>query len=315
MRQPEKINPAGNGNVNPQKESSFYRRLPQEIRNLVWVQLFSSTRIAVGFIEYPVSKFLDVTPAPNSLAALRICRRARLEIGDSWLRHILFYFPGLHTMYKRLSVLPVETITKLRHVRMSGEKFLFPCEGRNKTHCRYSIFDALRRLPGLQLDQLTILGGSWSGCNYMDLLSLIELGDGWKTLRYLDRSSELLGFRGKTRGWTPDGESRWQPQPSGLKRILEKRDGIASAPSVTIYRATESRFNGGMFDLARRVKFEQHWDPQELVYYPQDDELMTKGEKEKEMLIIVNRGAGVDYVVKDISARQLDDMGSLFPED
>lgn len=305
--------------IDPQMESPFFRILPQEIRDLVWVLLFSSTRITVGYVERDTSNFVDVKPAPNALAALHVCRRARLEIGDSWLGHVLFYFPGIEPMFEKLSVLSVDALAKLRHVRVSGEHILYAGKGPNKTEYCFSIlYRALRRLPGLQLDQLTVLGGRLPESNYIDLLSLIKMGNGWKTLRYLDRSSALIGFRAGTFNMpvkTICDEYIQQPQPSAWKRMLENRDGIASAPSVTIYRAIELGSNGAMFDPARRVEFKQVPGERGVRYWPDDDELLAAGQEEKEMLVVVKRGAGADYRVKDMSASELEDMANGIPED
>ncbi|KAH6621581.1 hypothetical protein B0J18DRAFT_230704 [Chaetomium sp. MPI-SDFR-AT-0129] len=279
MGKKENTAPVEHGNVNPQMDSPFFQRLPPEIRDLVWVQVFSSTRIAVGYLEFPLFHFAKVKPARHSLAALRVCRRARLEIGDCWLRHVRFDFPGIQTMFKKLSVLPVDTLTNLRHVRVSGEQYLRAGNGPDKTRYFYNIDCALSRLPGLQLDQLTILGSrGWS--NYIDLLGLIQFGNGWKTLRYLDRSSALLGSRADTgtgvNDWGLMDEYIRKPQPSSWKHTLEERDGISSSPSVTIYRAKESTSSGVMFDPARRVKFEQLLGEGGRTYHPDDAGLMVE---------------------------------------
>jgi hypothetical protein len=56
---------------------------------------------------------------------------------------------------------------------------------------------ALKLLPGLQLDTLTVLGLSYGPRNYDTLNGLIQHGNGWKELHYISKDSTMLGFEKK----------------------------------------------------------------------------------------------------------------------
>ncbi len=136
--------------VDPQIGSLIFRRLPQEVRDHIYTQLFSSTRFRFGERQTSRTDIVKIRPAPNGLALLRACRRANLEIGDSWLRHVLFCFENTEAMLNKLSALPADTLSKIRRMRLSSDTLLltYP-EGDFVFHRLASVF---KLLPGLQLD-------------------------------------------------------------------------------------------------------------------------------------------------------------------
>lgn len=106
--------------INAQGKSIFFSRPPQEIRDEIYRHVWSGTRLSFGS---------QIRPGSNSLALRGTCRRMRFEIGDKWLRYTLFDFGGPSIMFYKLAPLPIETISKIRHVRVYGD-----------TH-RYGLFE------------------------------------------------------------------------------------------------------------------------------------------------------------------------------
>ncbi|KAK4220872.1 hypothetical protein QBC38DRAFT_493242 [Podospora fimiseda] len=280
--------------VNEQIGSLLYQRLPQEIRDDIWCQLFSSTRFTFG--DRPTGR---IKPAPNGLAMLRTCRRAWHEIGDSWLRYVLFCFDDTNTMLDKLTRLPIDTLSKLRHMRIRGDTLMLNYP---EDDVYYRLVSVFKLLPGLCLDQLTVLSGRGHQVSYDTLGGLIKDGNGWKTLRYICFSSAVLGYPSD---WD-DLPRYWRkPQPSDWQAVMEARDGVESNPSVTVYRAKTPGHYGSILDPSTRVKFEQkpHRDhnlerPQD---FPADVELMNGDEKNKELMVVVKRGSGVRYIEEEDS--------------
>ena len=297
--------------VDPQTRSLLFQRLPQELRDYIYMLLFSNTRIMNNNARWYWSSKGTVRPVPNSLALLVVCRRARFEIGKSWLHYVLFWYGCGEEMLERLSGLPVDILSQIRHIRVTGTQI--QAQGFPGPFPAYPLVSTLKLLPGLRLDQLTVLDFTLNGKEYEILSSLIAEGNGWKTLRYVCRSSEMLGFSFRASNLSDPKCRYWRkPEPMHWQTIIERRDGTASNPSVTIYRSKARRGRWypnlspyspimnelRIFDPSKRDKFEQkpwegpYWG-QDMV--PSDPELMTEREGSKDMLIIVKRGAGADY--------------------
>ncbi|RYP48550.1 hypothetical protein DL768_005589 [Monosporascus sp. mg162] len=319
-KQQDGKDPEQSAKVNPQTGSLLFQRLPQEIRDHIWTQLFYSTRFTFG--ERPTGRIgrVKIKPAPNGLALLRTCRRAQLEIGDSWLRHVLFCFENIEAMLDKLSALSVDTLSKLRHMRVSGDTLMLSYPDDDVF---YRLVSALKLLPGLQLDQLTVLGGRGIQVNYGTLGGLIKDGNGWKTLRYICYSSAMLGFPSEHNishpmaNWEAQPEYWRKPQPKHWQTVMEGRDGVASNPSVTVYRAKEPALYGSIVDPSRRVKFEQkphHGQDLRADMFPADPELMAGDEQKKELMVIVKRGSGVNYEEKRDSPFIESDIRRDLPE-
>ncbi len=312
--------------IHLQNESSFFQILPQEIRDHVYTQLFSSTRFIIHErLRGPLGASLYSTPdvrcAPNGLALLLTCHRAWFEIGGSWVRHVLFSFETITAMLDTLTILPRHILSNIRHLRVNGDSFSIYVPGQFTT--TYPIASAFKLLPGLQLDQLTVLGGHAGQINYQALDSLIREGSGWKTLRYLCRTSEVLGFPSdrviKQLVITRRLQDMWRkPQPRHWQSVLEHRDGATSAPSVTVYRAKETAVYQSVLQASKWERFEQKprdsglgWQPGQ---FPADPRLAAKDEQRKEMMVVVKRGDGVDYQEKEGSPFLQSDMRRDYPD-
>ncbi|KAK4041665.1 hypothetical protein C8A01DRAFT_45205 [Parachaetomium inaequale] len=308
--------------ANLQSQSLLFQ-LPQEIRDHIYHQLFASTRFSFGRCVTGGIADFTVKPAPNGLALLRACRRAQLEIGNSWLRHVLFCFEDAKSMLDKLSALPTRTLSMMRRMRISGDTLMLTLpDDPDDTKVFYRLVAVLKLLPGLRLDQLTVLGTIWHQVNYDTLDGLITDGNGWKTLRYISCSSVMLGYPSRHQlpfmrpSWTEKPQSWRQPQPKHWQTVLEGRDGAASGPSVTIYRAKEPGSCGSILDPAKRVGYKQkprknpHSRPD---VFPADPELMTGDEQHKEIMVVVKRGSGVDYGERKSSPFISSDIRRDFP--
>lgn len=189
-------------------------KLPRELRDLIWIELLSSTRLTFG--APAKKKKAETQLVPNSLAFLRISKQINQETKDLWLKLVLFNFLEGEILLDKLAPLPLSILSQIRHVRLSNWLMRLPVPG--------MVFDVVYRpvalfmlLPGLQLDRFTVLADRCSGGIYYDALqSLIEKGNGWRELHFITQDSNMLGF-GKYR--VPHGscgynEYRRQPQPS-----------------------------------------------------------------------------------------------------
>ncbi len=311
-----------------------------------------------------------VRPDPNALAILRTCRRTRREIGDSWIGRVTFCFAEQETMLDVLTALSSSsststtatamdtdnrgdsggsTLSKVRRVRVGGRKLELGFPGSKFRAC-HGLASALTLLPPaeLDLDVLTVLGdGGLPRHDYETLDALVRAGAGgdgacgWRELRFVSRSSALLGYANQMPvfmgngggGGDDDDDDRmlrfWRrPQPAHWREALEARDGgekgenseseaeaetASAGSSVTVYRSTRPGQCGAVLDERTRETYEQ--TPTEGQGQGQgrrafldsygiwgDEALLADGEREKEMMVVVRRGTGADRGCKEGSS-------------
>lgn len=306
----------------PQDSSLFFQKLPPEIRLLVYSQIFSSTRLSFGKRTTLAAGQLSnirLRPAPNSLSALRVCRRVNDEIGDSWLGQVLFSFDDPETMLDKLADLDQQTLGKLRHMRYSCNHILelksHVLEDGEYLQWAYQLPAILKLLRGLRLDRLTVVGESMAQMRYHLLDALVNHSDGWKELYYLSNNSVMLGFgkHDKLFGkYEWDGDLR-APQPSTWIQGLAARDGPTA--SVTIYRSTDEALSGSMISKSATCQAfaDQVAEPGKEYGVESDTALMAPGEKGKEILVVARRGKGVDYTENGTSPMMERDIRRQWP--
>ena len=298
---------SASSSANQQVQSMFMHKLPQEIRDEIYANVFCSTRLAFG--ERSVGRIdrrrVVSSARGTALALLRTCRRTQDEIGVSWLPKLLFHFEDPESLMNKLANIPIATLKQIRHVRVSGDPLMLSY-GEHDVY--YRTAQALKLLPGLELDTLTILGNRGASVAYHTLNMLVRYSDGWKELHYLSHTSELLGYKEDMSIFGPldpmvDQYLR-QPQPTEWQKALEQRDVQASNPSVLIYRATISATPGAVLQPDTRKLFTQTFtadqDARNFGGF-EDAVLMRTGEIGKELLVVVKRGDGVDYAEKEDS--------------
>ncbi|KAK4896287.1 hypothetical protein LTR27_005809 [Elasticomyces elasticus] len=296
-------------------------QLPVEIRLEIYACLFYSTELIYGQPGHPgdshrrCHRRIAAVDRGKTLALLRTCRRVRSEIANEWLAQILFRFENITGIQLWMSFRDDDYI--------------------------YMVHHALKLLPCLQLDRLTVI--DWNNCDetvYEALDMLVRYSDGWKELHFIVRHSEFLGYKqaryddvdsedGRESEDSGDGVDDEesddsndsgdsqdddmivetcllrQPQPGAWQAALDhwERAGLRPRsqpkpqPSVVIYRST-SPTDDAVLEPDTRTRFSQSYGPgQTAKTYGKvkDTALMAPGERDRETLVVVKRGPGVDY--------------------
>jgi hypothetical protein len=275
---------------------SIFLQLPRELRDQIYDYVLASTRITFGRRGDNV-----VVPRPHALAILRVCRQIHHETHSLWISRILFSFEDTATLLNKLTGLPQGILPQIKNLRMSG-RALFLAPG-TFVHRReyYSHAWALKFLPELSLDRLTVLGVKDGRENYNVLDDLVKYGHGWRELYFIAHSS-MLGFARLEMNASTGTPLQRKPQPSHWNEVLRRQDGADSQCSVTIYRSvTANSAPGSVMDPKRREIFEQddsteEEDPTQVAPFGRDEDenLMAEGEAEKEILVIVKRRRDTD---------------------
>jgi hypothetical protein len=172
----------------------MFLQIPRELRDKIYSCLFASTRITFG--ERYTSRITTKTmkPAPNALAILRTCRQINQEAEPLWLDHVLFNFENPEDVLDKLSTLPSITLSQICHVRTSGRPLMLRPIG-DEDDAYYRLVWALKLLPGLRLDKLTVLGPSSGEVAYDTLEGLIKYRNGWRELHFITPNSTMLWLR------------------------------------------------------------------------------------------------------------------------
>ena len=270
----------------------------------------ASTRVSFGRKGDNVIK-----PRPHALAILRVCRQMHHETHALWVSRILFNFEDISTLLNKLTVLPPSTLSQIKTLRIGG-RALFLAPG-TFVHRReyYSHVWALKFLPELSLDRLTVLGVKDGRENYNVLDDLIKFGHGWRELYFISQDSSIFGFARLDVNASTGVPLQRKPQPSYWNEVLQRQDGADSQCSVTIYRSVESDAPGSVMDPKRRKIFEQEVnlteeDPTQVSPFgrDEDEQLMADGEVGKEILVVVRRGVNADISGLDRSPYKGADM-------
>jgi len=280
-------------NMDPQSSSPLFC-LPRELRDHVYTTLFSSTRLTFGKRTLSRIETQRMKPAANSLAILRSCRRVYEEAKDLWLGNVLFNFEHTEDLMDKLSALPGKTLFAIRHVRTGGRPIMMMPPG-DDDDVYYRVPYVLKLLPGLRLDSLTVLGDTSPEVAYQTIEFFINYGHGWKELRFITHSSELLAFKVVNDILGPPLYQR-EPQPRAWNEAILRRDGRDSGASVMVYRSTRLD-SGSVLKPSTRQPFNQNvTSPEALQNFAKkaDQELLSDGEKGKGLLIVVKRGRDAD---------------------
>ena len=274
-------------------------RVPQEIRDLIYEQLFRSTRLSHGYaaMDNVICGEVLITPDPHSLALLRTCRRIRFEIGGRWKRHVLFNFHDIATMMNKLTSIPREDLSELRHVRVRAEISLV-LRGRYRDLFSMdlpgSFVHYLNLLPGLRLDTLTILDTSTIDDHYrlsaLAVANLIKHGEGWRELRIISLRGELLY---KNAVEVPGLRAFWVAQ-------LKSRDGPNPQSSLEVRRFTPGTktFSAILAPQEDRSRRPNQGSRPSLSLWGRYTGYSRRGLYSQDIMIIVKRGKRVDVQQK-----------------
>lgn len=281
-------------------------QLPQELRDKVYDFLFMSTRVTFGARSTGRTEHKNIKPAAYSLALLRVCRQIFEETKTLWLRRLLFNFESIICLLDKLSSIPSTALSQIRHLRTRGHPLVLSFEDDD---VYYRLAWALKLLPSLRLDTLTVLGSSSGIVNYDTLEGLIQHGNGWKELHYITRDSSMLGFK-KQEIFMADPYWR-RPQPSTWKETLLSRDGADSKVTVAVYQAAKDKEIGAPFNEKNSRPLDQTVVPPDTLEtfgVQEDTQLMSDGQREKELLVVAKRGHAADIAEREKGPYRHDDI-------
>lgn len=288
--------------------------IPFELRKMIWDFYFFNTRLTFGIrAQFPtVSSTKIMKPAPHSLALLRACRQIHEEMkGSHWLEKVLFCFERVEELLDKLSPLPTTTLSKIRHIRTGGtplnvEPLIWVTKLDSFHHLftkEYSLAWALKFLPALQLDTLTVLFGRSDGRTYEAVESLIMHGDGWRELRCIINCNELsfpTYHTWKMMTLALIGREPTHPQPAFWTAKLLERDGVVTRAPVEIY----CFIHPNLPDILSSAETCQIVD--EMIILPPGVDVFAKADsteaRKKAMMIVVKRAPDVD-ITQNTSAQ------------
>lgn len=297
----------------PIQPGSPLLNLPREVRDDIFDIFFTSTRLTYGMRYSTRHGERFIRPAPHSMAILRVCQQIYAEVRHIWMEQVLFNFEDPQTMLNKLSALPDSTLSRIHFLRLTGSPMMRYLKGFDDLMYRHdSIFQLL---PALRLDCLTILTISPAAPEYDAVSNLISRGNGWKELRYITRSSRMLGFSpSRTHGSRETGDICRQPQPACWNQRLLSRDGERSGASVEIFRAHEEDHTESVLCPDSRDQFEQTPDESMIREFGLvDNEELTRGHgARRALLVTVKRGCTTDIGQRSTGYGKERDMKARF---
>lgn len=214
------------------------------------------------------------------------------EAGDLWLGQVLFCFETSKAMLDKLVDLPPTTLSQIRHVRVGGDPLkLMPTDYDGPVY--YDLVLALKLLPALRLDSLTVLAPFLSTPPYDTLDALIKHGNGWRELNFIPYWPKTLDFP-MVDMFLADGYCD-RPQPSTWNNILLGRDDVGSGASVTIYQSTQPDTPGAIFNAGTRQLFMPRQislpeNPEDFDLSAQAMAWQSQNEIKTELLVVLKRG-------------------------
>ncbi|KUJ23935.1 uncharacterized protein LY89DRAFT_776141 [Mollisia scopiformis] len=262
-------------------------QLPQELRDKVYDSVFTSTRVTFG--QRPISRHnhKSIKPATHFLALLHVCRQIFEETKYVCLGRVLFNFERVESLLDKFSSIPSNTVSQIRHVRTRGYPLVLIFHEDHGVHDR--LVWALKLLPSLQLDTLTVLG-SWDG--YIDcdnLNGLISHGNGWKELRYISKDSTVLQFKGDQ---ILKGDRYWgEPQPDTW-RICCYRATASIPKQMSPYTKRPRKSIASLGNLGVQ----------------EDAQLVGDDQTKREVLVVVKRGRAADISEPENGPYHSDDI-------
>lgn len=270
------------------KPQCLLLRLPRELRNEIYRELFLSTRLGFGAYYTQEDGWRVLRPRPHSLALLRSCHQIHDEIALSWLSQVSFSFECPKAMMDKLWTLPPDKLGLIRFVRVRESEVRATHRTTGLCLCPELIW-LLNNLQTLRLERLTVLDDRLAGAGYWTVSDLIGAGSEWKELCYITSYFNLLQPRPRLLAGliqTPQ-----LSQPSAWRETVADRDGSGSGSSVAIYRANTAE-RGGMLDPQKRQVYEEVSKPEGLRYSRQFKRrsMSRTSELKREMLVVVKRG-------------------------
>lgn len=260
-----------------------------------------------------VSRFRaeNFIPPPHGLALLRSCRQVHLEIGKTWLKHVIFCFESPSGMLWQLGGVPLETRLLIRHVRIASDALQIPLSSPEE---KDTIGRFFKLLLDMNLDTLTVFGPAIPCWSHEDLHLFIKYGRGWKELRYITHTSAFVDTISSNSRKTITLPSK--PQPAAWQRDLENRDGPNSGASVTMYKSADSNNPLSVMRSSMRTEFSYPPTPTTGVDHLDADGISQSLDLEEDkrgILIVVKRGKNADWQGGQRADDQEDQQSLDFP--
>lgn len=246
--------------------SSPFLKLPGEIRNEIYLFLFSSTRISFGEEMWSNEKRrrgkLYVRPSMHSLSLLHTCRQIHIEANPLWTGMLLLHFGSSHAMINRILAFPKAKIGDIRQLRL---RWSYDFQTRYDTMPDVHNCDIgfMHTLYLLRLERFTILFDQSSGVYVQEktayaIFQLMRCGSYWKELHCIINNSSILSELARdpekslffNRMMAGEGISANDLRSMGIftvndyiKKEFHKPDGKHENASIRVCRSTVCAHN------------------------------------------------------------------------
>ncbi|KAL4808656.1 hypothetical protein BDV18DRAFT_88333 [Aspergillus unguis] len=268
--------------------------LPPEIRLHIYRCLFSSMRLASGY-KTPTKR---IKPALHSLAILRACRLIHQEAQSAWLPQVLFAFETLEDMLDKFSSLPAETLSQIRHLRVSSRaRMPWGRQDHGHDHTPARVLWCLQLFPALRLNTFTYFNGAYADVCFETLRQLILRGSGWRELRYITQHTGMLQVE---RLHLLKSKEPWpKPWPTVWHGDLLRRDGVDSGASIKLYTSRETSLPNVIVNSKSWETWEEDLVRLEEIHrrgFSERQPLLRREELGRELLVVVRRGEDADIL-------------------
>ncbi|KAB5576382.1 hypothetical protein GE09DRAFT_1185116 [Coniochaeta sp. 2T2.1] len=305
-------------NVYKQDASPLFR-LPQELRDQIYDLVFSAHQFVFTEPHRKVAWEARPREDRHALSLLLSCRRARDDIGDTWISKAWFDFLLPIALLNGIADIPFRKRSMIRLLLIRCPAVVVIPPNADVEKRVYSLSAALKMLPGLSLDLLVVQGtsytdddflyGSGPTVDYTIVDELIAESDGWKVLHFLCPDSFILCWKAMGSVLGHIG-----PQPQVWNKVLMDKDGNSKNASVTIHRHTESRSDRPISEICTPYHQELPRGVSEANYpYVEDTFLIQPDQQMNEMHIVARRGEGVVYEVDPSSPWLYFDIREDYP--
>ncbi|KAK7980359.1 1-phosphatidylinositol 4-5-bisphosphate phosphodiesterase 1 [Apiospora arundinis] len=272
-------------------------RLPQEMRDEVYAYVFGSTRLWFGA---PCRGLPARRSERHSLALLRVCRRIRAEIGNSWVKYILLHFDAPEIMLQKLLTIPAP-IDLVRYIRVAGLLGTLP-NSRSPLAMSHQphlfIHEFMRVLEGLQLAELTVIANTGHLTHeYQAVEFLLRTSNGWKRLVVWFWASHLLDTNPVA---SPDWywfayryglEDHYRGElPRAFRSVLRHRDGAHTRPMVHMIQGDPGDVPSMAIESITNAQLR-------ALYQQRSQTPLSVLASHRQLVIIAERGRGVGYTV------------------
>lgn len=229
-------------------------KLPAELLTEVANYVFCETRLTFGDVDLD-GELSEMTvipritrPRPHSLALLYVCREFHDVCRDSWMSFVLFNFDSPNALLATLLPRGEPFISRVRYISILHSRLWLRYPDASEPWF-YESFQYMKLLPGLQLDTLYIIAGSYEEPGWKDFEGswyrpvdfshdsfyqlvgdMVRFGTGWRQLEvHLPRADIFtaghenenfhMGYDGLDN--REDIAVRWMGKPKWIETSIE----------------------------------------------------------------------------------------------